>query len=376
MIKVKCEKCGTICKKNIKFCPNCGASMEGAPEIEKKQRSTKLPVFICVVIVILAAIGIAAVVIPNLNPGKKYRTLMAEGKTEEASSLYEEKIAADEELAESLKNEEVEKIRQIYEQYRKNEIDYDEARSEIKPYCDSELSGKQALSLFDSLKHLKDSRDTFDSAQQAETDGNLEQALARYKNVAEADENYKIAKEKITELSAQIKENYISEAETFAQNKQFKEAIASIRKAVSKVGTDDELEQLEEEYETRKDEQYVKVVVADKTVTPRNIYARVYSDRVNFVFDVTNNGEKDIKGIEGTLTVYDLFGKEIISMGCDFTGQTIASGETCRYSNLGIDCQVYEDEKMKLYNTDYGDLQFKYEASSIVFGDGTSVKPN
>lgn len=375
MSKIKCPKCGKICNEKNKFCPGCGESLEGVPQIESPHINGKLRIIFIVIILLIAA-GVGAMIIFNLNPEGKYRSLVAQGKTEEANSLYEKKIAEDEELSKDMKAEDAEQIKQIYEQYKNEEITFEEAKSRIKPYMDSELSGESASSIMNSIRYLKVSRIAFEDGEQAEADGDVEKALSKFKEVVGADENYKVAQEKITKLEDQIKEDYISQAKSYADNNQFKEAAASIRKAISIIGSEGELEQLASEYENRKDEQYARIVVIDKSVTNKNIYAGIYSDYVNFVFDVTNNSDKDIKGIEGTLTICDLFGKEILTIGCDFTGHTIAPGETYRESKLSLECNQFRDEHNKLLNTDYSDLQFEYEISSIVFSDGTSVNPN
>ena len=118
----------------------------------------------------------------------------------------------------------------------------------------------------------------------------------------------------------------------------------------------------------------VTVLVTDKSVTPEDIDNWIFSDYVNFTFSVTNNTEKDIQGIQGVLTVNDLFGEEIKSFGCDFTGQTIKPNETIINDSLSYECNSFVSEDNKLFNTDYKDLKFVYEVTQIVFTDGTVKK--
>lgn len=127
----------------------------------------------------------------------------------------------------------------------------------------------------------------------------------------------------------------------------------------------------EKEKETTVQDGDVTVLVTDKTVTPKNTDQWIFSNYVNFVFSITNNTEKDIQGIQGELHISDLFGAEIMTVGCDFTGETIAAGATITNDDLSFECNEFMDEHMKLFNEDYKDLKFNYIVKQIVFSDGT-----
>ncbi len=116
----------------------------------------------------------------------------------------------------------------------------------------------------------------------------------------------------------------------------------------------------------------VKIDVTDKVSLAPNYSAQRYIERVNFSFVLENFTEKDIKGVEGTLYIYDLFGNFKLSLGCNFTGKTIKSGKTSKFSNLGIDISQFDDEEWWLYNEAYEDLTFEYKVKKIIFSDGTT----
>lgn len=126
-----------------------------------------------------------------------------------------------------------------------------------------------------------------------------------------------------------------------------------------------------EKAETVLSENDVTVIVTGKSVTPMDSNNWVFYNYVNFVFSITNNTEKDIQGIQGTLTVSDLFGVEIITISCDFTGNTIPAGETIVVDDLTYECNDFDDADMKLFNENYEDLKFAYTVTQIVFTDGT-----
>ena len=117
--------------------------------------------------------------------------------------------------------------------------------------------------------------------------------------------------------------------------------------------------------ETKSDE--VEVIVTDKKSLAENYSAGRYSPRVEMTFQIKNNTDKDIKGIQGVLTIMDLFGDEIQSLNCDFTGITVPAGGTAEKSGLGFDVNQFMDDDVKVYNEDFEDLKFSYEVTSIVY---------
>jgi len=127
----------------------------------------------------------------------------------------------------------------------------------------------------------------------------------------------------------------------------------------------------EEEKQDIVQEEDVKVELTDKFT-----FEGDYSDYVGFVFDVTNNTDKTIKGVQGLATFKDMFGTEIIKIGADFTGRTIEPSQTSTVDDLSVEINEFMDDHMKLYATAYDDLKFEYKVTAIVFTDGTSKEIN
>ena len=123
--------------------------------------------------------------------------------------------------------------------------------------------------------------------------------------------------------------------------------------------------------ETATQSDKVKITVTNKYNLPVNYDANRYSPRVEFDFSVSNKTSKSIKGIQGVLTIKDLFGEKIISLNCDFTGQTIAGNSKVTYEGIGFDINQFKDDHVKVYNEDFEDLIFEYEVTKIVYSDGT-----
>ncbi len=125
-------------------------------------------------------------------------------------------------------------------------------------------------------------------------------------------------------------------------------------------------------YIEKTNEKEIIVTVIEKNNIPKNTIEGRYSDRVEFAFTVKNLTEKSIKGIQGTLTVKDLFDDKIISIGCDFTGKQIPANGTTTYKDIGIDINQFMDNHTKLYNEKFEDLKFTYEIENIVYSDSDS----
>lgn len=124
----------------------------------------------------------------------------------------------------------------------------------------------------------------------------------------------------------------------------------------------------------REDE--VIVTVTDKINLTTDYKAGRYSDRVEFKFKIENMTKIDIKGVQGTLLIKDLFDNDISSIDCDFTGKIIPAGDSISVSDLGVDINEFLDNDNKLYKEDFGDLKFEYSVSDVIFSDTTTSKNN
>lgn len=121
-----------------------------------------------------------------------------------------------------------------------------------------------------------------------------------------------------------------------------------------------------------RDDQVV-VTVTNKSNLGENWDAGRYSDRVEFAFEIKNRTENTVKGVQGILKISDLFGVEILSINCDFTGYSIKANGSISVTDLGMDINEFMDSHVKIYNTAYSDLKFEYEVTNIVYGDGSST---
>lgn len=174
--------------------------------------------------------------------------------------------------------------------------------------------------------------------------------------VAEYKKELDIANEKVAELT-----------------KQLEDAKRENKKLSIKVANFEYAKKLKEKQETVQ-ENDVEIVVTDKINKPKDINSGIYYDYCKLSFEITNNTDKDIQGIEGMLEISDIFGKNILTVSCDFLGKTIKPHEQIVNDTLGYDINEFNTEDRKLYDTDFRDLKFAYKVKTIVFTDGTNKK--
>ena len=372
---VVCAECGAELAETDEYCPNCGCPVSKNNPVQKKSKRTPVIIITIVGVIIVFSIIGFLVIKMNANPVQKYIRLFNGNKSEEAMSLYNEKIEGNTELINVLEKQLNLEMDDIYKQYSRKKLSYEESIKKLENYLINEPSNDYARSIKQKLDDLNHSRIAYTNAVEAEKSGDISTALKNYIEVIKEDESYTDAQTKIKSLTDTYKSQLLAEAENYSQNKQNTKAIETIEQIISVLGSSEDLEELIEKYTNLKSEEYVKVVVEDKSETPMDSSNWIFNNYANFVFLITNNSDKTVVGVEGVLTVNDLFGKKILSMGCDFTGNTIDPGASYRESELSYECNQFIDDDMKLFNTRFEDLQFIYEVTSIVFSDGSSIEP-
>ena len=90
-----------------------------------------------------------------------------------------------------------------------------------------------------------------------------------------------------------------------------------------------------------------------------------FNERTNNRSVMPNITSKSIKGIQGVLTIKDLFGEKIISLNCDFTGKIIPTNDNRTYEGIGFDINQFMDDHIKVYNENFEDLIFECLSNNI-----------
>lgn len=118
----------------------------------------------------------------------------------------------------------------------------------------------------------------------------------------------------------------------------------------------------------------IDMQVTNKVNHEKDIYNGRYSPFIELVYQVSNNTDKVIQGIQGVLHINDMFDKNIINLNFDLTSESIPSMQSITVNDYGLEVNEFMDDHMKLYNTDYSKLIFKYEYKSVIFSDGTKIE--
>lgn len=118
----------------------------------------------------------------------------------------------------------------------------------------------------------------------------------------------------------------------------------------------------------------IKVKVYNKKVLPTNLDIGRYSDFIEIDYKVVNKSPKAIKGIKGTLGIYDQFNEWIMDINWDVSDGKISAGKTRKITSYGIEYNQFMDEHNKLHRLKFEDLIFKYKMEQVNFADGYKLK--
>jgi hypothetical protein len=94
-----------------------------------------------------------------------------------------------------------------------------------------------------------------------------------------------------------------------------------------------------------------------------------FQDQIQMDVTFTNKTDKNIKGVQGDLTFYDMFDNEIKTINIAYD-KGILAGQS-KVWNAGISYNQFIDEDTKLRDTDLKDLKYKWEVKTIVYEDNT-----
>lgn len=120
-------------------------------------------------------------------------------------------------------------------------------------------------------------------------------------------------------------------------------------------------------------QELVTVVCTGKTNIPADYMKGRYSDRCDMTFEITNNTDRPIQGVQGLLIIDDLFGSNITKITCDFTGKVINPGETIENDEMGMEINEFVDTDVKIWNERFDDLKFSYLTNSVVYADDAAT---
>ena len=107
------------------------------------------------------------------------------------------------------------------------------------------------------------------------------------------------------------------------------------------------------------------VVAVDSKYAVYGLYPTVFLG-----MKVENHTSKDIKGVKGSVYLYDMFCDLIAISGCAFDDVVIHSGEIVEYTDQW-EVTPGNIELQRFYDAEFEDLTFEFELEQVVYTDGT-----
>ena len=94
-----------------------------------------------------------------------------------------------------------------------------------------------------------------------------------------------------------------------------------------------------------------------------------FQNQITLDLKFTNETDKDIAGVQGILTLYDIFDNKISVITVSYDKGIPA--HTSKVWASGIDYNEFIDEDVKLKNTELQNLKYKWEVNTIIYKDGS-----
>ncbi len=130
-----------------------------------------------------------------------------------------------------------------------------------------------------------------------------------------------------------------------------------------------EAEEAESDLGMKKDP--VRVTVADMGSYQANLFSNLHSS-IRLTMQIENDSGKEVKAIEGTATVWNMFGDELATYQCDLLTRKNFRSQDGR--DLQIFTITYYDMSAgdwEVLYSSYEQLDFQYTINSILYEDGT-----
>lgn len=124
-------------------------------------------------------------------------------------------------------------------------------------------------------------------------------------------------------------------------------------------------------------EQYankIKVKVYNKKNLPIDYNVGRYQEFIEIDYKVINKSPKAIKGIKGTLEIYDQFNEFLMSIQWNTSAGIIGSGKTKKITDYGINYNQFKSEENQVHSLKFKDLIFKFDMEQVNFADGYKLK--
>lgn len=135
---------------------------------------------------------------------------------------------------------------------------------------------------------------------------------------------------------------------------------------------EEEEKRLAEEEEKRRKKIALKISESlTFALTKKGFSEYNYSEYITYTFTFKNKTDKDIAGVKGSVTFYDMFDSKINSLSLSYD-KGIKAGKTVNY-RAQTDYNQFMDKDTKLKNTNLDKLKVVWEPEQLIFSDGEKI---
>lgn len=113
----------------------------------------------------------------------------------------------------------------------------------------------------------------------------------------------------------------------------------------------------------------VDISIEDKTFIEADIYSNRFSDEIGLDLQFTNNTDKEIVGVKGVLTIYNIFDEEVkaISVGYD---DGLLPNESKIWESV-LEYNQFIDEDVALRNLDVENMKYTWSVDKVIYKNGS-----
>lgn len=319
-----CDKCKKSIPEESVFCNFCGhpikSDINTSDDLSEVGNSTKrnkkLIYGVAAAILIITIVLMSFV---NSNPTNKALQALSNKNFDKLNDIYNKDIKGNEENQREFSERIELKLDDILNDFKNKKLDFEEVNDSLDELLKFNILKSKVNDFKKVISDINDSRINFSSAVEFENQGDHAKSISRYKNVIDIDEdNYKIAKTKITDLSKEYKQDILVKIEEFEKKNDYNQALNLLSEATSILNKDNDIEtkkiiitekhekQIElerkEKAEKAKNEQ---IIVVDKTgiLIQSTSHKTLYPDMFEVV--IKNNAEETIKYYEVAMLGWD-----------------------------------------------------------------------
>ena len=135
---------------------------------------------------------------------------------------------------------------------------------------------------------------------------------------------------------------------------------------------EEEEKRLAEEEKQKREALELKISESVTFACTKKGYVEVnYSDYITYTFTFKNKTDKNISGVKGLVTFYDMFDEEIKGLRLSYDGG-VKAGQTINY-NAQTDYNQFIDEDVKLKNTKLEKMKVVWQPEQLIFSDGDKI---